>query len=64
MTIVGLLLVIFLLGFIVYATYRWAPIPPGFKTAIYFVCMAIVILIILSAFGILPDMNERVPHLR
>lgn len=64
MTIIGLLLWILALGFVCFAVYKWAPVPNGFKMAVYFVCMAIVVLLILHAFGIMPDLNTRVPTVR
>jgi hypothetical protein len=62
MSIFGLLFIILILGFITYAVYRWAPIPAGFKAAVYFVCIAIVIMSVLYAFGIMPDLNATVPR--
>jgi hypothetical protein len=50
--ITGLLVLILILGFIVYAIYRWAPIPNGFKVAAYIVCMLAVIFAAMRTFGI------------
>ncbi len=64
MSIIGLLVIILLLGLVCYAVYRFAPIPAGFKTLIYFILMAIAILVTLNAFGLLGSLNTSVPHLR
>jgi hypothetical protein len=64
MTILSLILWILVLGVIVYLVYRFAPIPAGFKTAVYVICMAIAVLITLRAFGIMPDLDATVPRVK
>ena len=64
MSIIGLIIIIFLLGLLAWAIYRFAPIPQGFKTLCYFILMAIAILVTLNAFGLLGSLNTQVPRLR
>jgi hypothetical protein len=64
MSVLGLIIILFLLGLLCWVVYRFAPIPAGFKTLIYFVLMAIAILLVLQAFGLLGSLNMQVPHVR
>jgi hypothetical protein len=63
MTILSLVLWLLVLGVIVYLVYRYAPVPAGFKTLIYVVVMAIAVLIVLRAFGLMPDLDATVPKI-
>ena len=64
MTIIALLVWVFILGLIVYLVYKYATIPAGFKALIYCICIVIAIIVTLSAFGLLHDLNAQVPKLR
>lgn len=47
-----LLVWIVILGLIVGAVYRWAPIPNGFKLLVYIVCIVLALFLVLHFFGI------------
>jgi len=63
MSIIALLVWIAILGFVVFLTYKYLPIPAGFKTLIYVVSIVIALLITLHAFGLFADLHASVPHL-
>lgn len=63
MGIIHLLILICIIGFVVWLIQKFAPIPPQFKTVILWVAVAVVILIILQAFGIL-GFDTPIPKLR
>lgn len=51
---------ILILGLIVGAVYRWAPIPQGFKVLVYIVCAILAISLVLNFFGInIGDLPRR-----
>jgi len=56
-----LIIWIVIIGLIVGAVYRWAPIPAGFKTLVYIVCVIWLVLLILQVFGVSLSMPPS-PH--
>lgn len=48
---IELLIWIVIIGLIVFLVNRYAPIPQGFKTLIYVVCIIWAILLVLNTFG-------------
>ena len=64
MSIFTLIIIILLCGFVCYLVYNYASIPAGFKTLIYIVLMAVCILYVLSAFGLLSGLYAPVPSVR
>ena len=62
---IGLIIYIALLGLITWAVITYVPMPPPFKTAITIVAVILLILIILSAFGLLDSVRDvSVPRIR
>lgn len=64
MSFVALIVAITLLGLFVWAITTLVPLPPPFRTAIYVISVIVLVLIVLSAFGLTDALNVRVPQLR
>lgn len=63
MSLVSLIVIIAVIGLFVWLITAYVPMPQPFKTAILIVALLVVVLLILSAFGILDDLRGvRVPH--
>lgn len=56
-----LILTIAALGFLVWLITTYVPMAPPFKTVIYVVAAVVLVLYLMSAFGV---MDAPVPHLR
>lgn len=58
---IGLILVLAVAGFLVYLVTTFIPMPPVFKTAIYAVVAVVLILYLMSVFGVA---DIPIPRLR
>lgn len=64
MSILALIVILLILGFVAWGVSRITTINPTFKTIIYVVLVAIAVLICLNAFGILDEVRRHpVPKL-
>lgn len=63
MGVIELFVIIVIIGFVVFAIHRWAPIPPAFKTAVLWIGIIVVVLLALNAFGILGK-DVAIPKIR
>ena len=62
MSLVGLIIVLALIGLLLWVVNAHIPMDPKIKTIINVVALIVVILWLLSAFGLLPDIRAvRVP---
>lgn len=64
MSILALIVILLILGFVAWGVSRMSAINPTFKTIIYVVLVVIAVLICLNAFGILDEVRRQpVPKL-
>ena len=62
---ISLLIFIAIIGLLVWALVTYVPMPQGFKTCITIVGILFVVLLILSAFGLLDGIRDvSVPRIR
>lgn len=54
MTLIQLLVSVALIGLVVWAIQTLVPMPEQFKRAVYVIAVIICVLLVLSAFGLLP----------
>ena len=64
MPLITVLLTIAIIGLVAWLIVRFIPMPPNFATIIYVVAGIVVLLYILSAFGLISGGGIRVPTLR
>ena len=63
MSIIGFLIWLAVIGVIAWALVTFIPMPQGIKTVIIIVAVVIAVLIAASAFGIIDNLDMKVPHL-
>lgn len=64
MSLLGLVIFILVIGILIYCINRFAPIPEVFKQIILWVGIAVVVIVVLQAFGIIDAVRGyRVPRL-
>ena len=57
MTLIGLIVLIAVIGFLVWAVTTLIPMPEHFKRAIYVVALVILVIYLLQVFGLVPDLG-------
>lgn len=63
MGIIEFFLICLVIGFLVWAIHKWAPIPPVFKTIILWAGVIVCIVLLAAAFGLLGK-DIAIPKLR
>lgn len=62
MGLIELIVVIAVMGLFVWATTSFVPMPAPFKRAIYVIAVVVLVLYVLSAFGVLTHFHDvRIP---
>lgn len=64
MSLLGLIVLICVLGFIAWLVNAYIPIPAPFKTLIMVILIVIAVLVTLNAFGLLGNLDMAVPRVR
>lgn len=65
MSIIGLLVTLIVIGFLLYLVNAYVPMEARIKNILNIVVLFVVVLWLLSVFGILPGLNSaRVPQIR
>jgi hypothetical protein len=62
MSYITLILLLALIGVVAWAVTKYIPMTPGIATLIKIVAVVLAVLLCLSAFGLLGDINLQVPH--
>lgn len=58
MSILYVILILLVIGFVMYVIERYAPVDPIFKKIIYFIVLILVIIWLLNRFGLVDDLPK------